>query len=163
MLQHYDFFLSPTGWMPRTGDIGFMSGCASVCPSRMRVVLRVHDSAQNVSHICTYLVPINCTIIVDVQHTFHFDFVTLTSFQIQDKLSFFGIFYIRRMVLCVHDSAQTTSHICIYLVPINCTIIVDVQHIPFILTLDLISDPGQGHTYLVCFCMLYLGCNAISC
>ena len=34
-----------------------------------------------------------------------------------------------------------------YLVPINCTIIVDVQH-TFHFYLDLISDPGQGHKKL---------------
>ena len=58
----------------------------------------------------------------------------------------------------MHDSAQITSHICTYLVPINCTIIVDVLH-AFHFDLDLISDPGQGHKDLVCFCMLYLNCN----
>ena len=59
------------------------------------------------------------------------------------------------------DSAQTTSHICTYLVPINCIIIVDVQH-AFHFDLDLISDPGQGYINLVFIGMLYLGCNAIS-
>ena len=33
----------------------------------------VLDSALTVSHICTYFVPINCTIIAYVQQTFHFD------------------------------------------------------------------------------------------
>ena len=59
--------------MPRTGDIGFMSVHACVHPSRIGVVLCVRDSAQTASHIYTHLMPINCTIIVDVQHTFHFD------------------------------------------------------------------------------------------
>ena len=71
----------------------------------------------------TKLVPINCTIIVDVQHTFHFDL---------DVIS---------------DPAQIASHIFTYLVPINCTIIVDVQH-TFHFDLDFISDPGQGHKKL---------------
>ena len=68
-----------------------------------------------------------------------------------------GILYIRRVVLCVRDSAQTASHICtyMYLVPINCTIITDVQH-TFNFDLDLTTDPGQGHKNLVIFCMLYL-------
>ena len=44
-----------------------------VRPSRIGVVLCARDSAQTASHICTHLMPINCTIIVDVQHTFHFD------------------------------------------------------------------------------------------
>ena len=48
-------------------------------------------------------------------------------------------------VLCVRDSAQTATHICTYLMPINGTIIVDVQH-TFHLDVNLISDPGQGHT-----------------
>ena len=52
-----------------------------------------------------------------------------------------------RVVLCVHDSAQTASHICTYVVPINCIIIVDVQD-TFHFDLDLISDPGQGHKNL---------------
>ena len=46
------------------------------------------------------------------------------------------------------DSAQTASHICTHLVPINCTIIVDVQH-AFHFDLDLILDTGQGHKNLV--------------
>ena len=54
-------------------------------------------------------------------------------------------YFIRQVVLCVSDSAQTASHICTYLVPINCKTIVDVQH-TFHFDLDLISDPGQGHT-----------------
>ena len=75
------------------------------------------------------------------------------SFQIQDKVTknlVFCILYIRWVVLCVCDSAQTASHICIYLGPINCTlsIIVDVQH-TFHFDIDLISDPGQGHKNLV--------------
>ena len=48
----------------------------------------------------------------------------------------------------MRDSAQTASHIFTYLVPINCTIIVDVQH-TFHFDLDFISDPGQGHEKLV--------------
>ena len=56
-----------------------------------------------------------------------------------------------RVVLCVRDSAQTTSHICTYLVPINYTLIVDVQH-TFNFDLDLISDPGQCHKN---FCFLH--------
>ena len=51
--------------------------------------------------------------------------------------------YYKMVVLCVRDSAQTASHICTYLVPINCTIIVDVQD-TFYFDLDLISHPGQG-------------------
>ena len=47
----------------------------------------------------------------------------------------------------MRDSAQTASHICTYLVPIDCTIIVDVQD-TFHFDLDLISDPGQGHKNL---------------
>ena len=47
----------------------------------------------------------------------------------------------------MRDSAQTASHIFTYLVPINCTIIVDVQH-TFHFDLDFISDPGQGHEKL---------------
>ena len=54
----------------------------------------------------------------------------------------------------MRDSAQTASHICTYLVPINCTIIVDVQH-TFHCDLDLISDSGQGHKYLVFLHTLY--------
>ena len=52
------------------------------------------------------------------------------------------------------DSAQTTSHICTFMVPINCTIIVGVQHI-FHFYLDLNSDPGQGHKNLVFLHTLY--------
>ena len=48
------------------------------------------------------------------------------------------------------DSAQTASHICTHLVPINCTIIEDVQH-TFHFDHDLIVDPGQGHKNLVFF------------
>ena len=112
------------------------------------VVLCVRDSAQTTSHIFTYLVPINCTIIVDVQHTFHFylDFISDPG-QSHKKTLFSCILYIRRVVLCVCDSAQTASHICTHLVPINCTIIVDVQH-TFHFDLDLILDPGQGHKNL---------------
>ena len=168
------------------------------------MVLCVRDSGQTASHSCTYLVPINCTIIVDVKHTF---ILTLTLFQIQDNVTknfvfmhtllrrvvlcvrdsaqtashicnklynhcrcetylsfwpwlyfrsrttsrktlFSCILYIRRVVLCVRDSVQTTSHICTYLVPINCTIIVDVQH-TFHFDLDFISDPGQGRKNFV--------------
>ena len=47
----------------------------------------------------------------------------------------------------MHDSAQTALHLCTYLVPINCTIIVEVQD-TFNFDLDLISDPGQGHKKL---------------
>ena len=122
----------------------------SVRPSRIGVVLCVRDSAQTASHICTHLMPINCTIIVDVQHTFHFDIDLISdSGKCHKKLSFFCIIYIRWVVLCVRDSAQTASHIYTYLVPINCTIIVDVQH-TFHFDLDFISDPGQGHKKL-CF------------
>ena len=105
----------------------------------------MRDSAQTASHICTYLVPISCKIIVDVQHTFHFDLDLISdSGKGHKKHSFFCILYIRWVVLCVRDSAQTASHICTYLVPINCTIIVDVQD-TFHFDLDFISDPGQGH------------------
>ena len=132
--------------MPRTGDIGFMSVRppvhlsvrACVRASRIWVVLCVRDSAQVASHICTHLVPINCTIIVDVQHTFHFDLDFISDpGQGHNKTLFSCILYIRRVVLCVCDSAQTASHICTHLVPINCTIIVDVQH-TFHFDLDLI-------------------------
>ena len=112
------------------------------------VVLCVRDSAQTAPHIFTYLVPINCTIIVDVQHTFHFDLDFISDpGQGHKKTYFVCIFYIRWVVLCVRDSAQTASHISTYLVPINCTIIVDVQH-TFQFDLDFISDPGQGHKKL---------------
>ena len=49
--------------------------CMSLRLCRKPVVLLCAQlrSAQTISHICTYLVPINYTIIVDVQHTFHFD------------------------------------------------------------------------------------------
>ena len=60
------------------------------------------------------------------------------------KTLFSCILYLRRVVLCVCDSAQIASHICTYLVPINCTIIVDVQH-TFHFHRDFISDPGQRH------------------
>ena len=52
-----------------------------------------------------------------------------------------------RVVICVCD-----------LVPINCTIIVDVQD-TFHFDLYLISDPGQGHKNLVFSCMLCLNCS----
>ena len=45
----------------------------------------------------------------------------------------------------------------VYVMPINYIIIVDVQH-TFHFDLDLISDPGQGHTKFF-FCMLYLNRN----
>ena len=64
----------------------------------------------------------------------------------------------RWVVFCVRDSAQTASHICTYLVPFNCTIIVDVQH-TFHFDLDLISDPGQGHKNMGFFGMFYLNRN----
>ena len=116
----------------------------SVRPSRIWVVLCVRDSGQTALHICTYWVPINCIIIVDVQHAFHFDRDLISDpGKGHKKLSFFCILYI----LCVRDSAQNASHICKYLVPINCTIIVDVQH-TFHFDLDLIPDPGQGHIKL---------------
>ena len=100
-------------------------------------------------HIFSYLVPINCTIIVDVQHTFHFDLDFISDpGQRHEKTLFSCILYIRRVELCVCDSAQTASHICTHLVPINCTITVDVQH-TFHFDLDLILDPGQGHKNLV--------------
>ena len=109
----------------------------------------MRDSAQTASHIFTYLGPINCTLIVDVQHTFHFDLDFISDpGQGHKKTLFSCILYIRRVVLCVRDSAKTVSHIFTYLVPINCTIIVDVQH-TFHLELDLILDPGQGHKNLV--------------
>ena len=57
--------------------------------------------------------------------------------------------------VCLRDSAQTASHICTYLVPINWTIIVDVSH-TFYFDLDLISDPGQGHKKLKFSCILYV-------
>ena len=84
--------------------------------------------------------------------------LTLTSFQIQEKvtkkLSFFCILYIRWVVLCVRDSAQTASHICTYLVPISCAIIVDVQY-AFHFDLGFITDPGQGHQKFVFLHTLY--------
>ena len=81
------------------------------------------------------------------------------------KTLFSCILYLRWVVLCVRDSAQTASHICTYLVPINCTIIVDVQH-TFHFDLDFISDPGRGHKNLVfsaCFIwIIMIGNCAIS-
>ena len=50
--------------------------------------------------------------------------------------------------LCVRDSAQIASHIFTYLVPINCTIIINIQH-TFHFDLDFILDPGQGHEKLL--------------
>ena len=58
------------------------------------------------------------------------------------------------MALCVRDSAQTASYNCTYLVPINCTIIVDVQH-TFHFDLDFISDPEQCHEKVVFMHTLY--------
>ena len=79
--------------MPRMGDIGFMSVCACVRPSRIRIILYIRDSAQTASHIFTYLVPINCTIIVDVQHTFHFDLDLISDpGQGHEKFSFSAYF-----------------------------------------------------------------------
>ena len=128
----------------------------SVRPSRIGVVLCARDSAQTASHIFTYLVPINCTIIVDVQHTFHFDLDFISDpGQGHNKTLFSCILYIRWVVLCVRDSAQTASHIFTYLVPINCTIIVDVQH-TFHFDLDFISDPAQGHNKTLFSCILYI-------
>ena len=63
------------------------------------------------------------------------------------KTLFSCILYLRWVVLCVRDSAQTASHICTHLMPINCTIIVDVQH-TFHFDHDLISDSGKGHKKL---------------
>ena len=100
---------------------------------------------------------INCKIIVDVQHTFHFDLDFISDpEQGHNKTLSSCILYkkIRRVVLCVRDSAQTTSHICTHFVPINCTIIVDVQHI-FHCDIDFISDPGQGHRNFVFLHTLY--------
>ena len=72
----------------------------------------------------------------------------------QQNLVFLHTWYTMGGTLCVPHTAQTASHICTYLVPINCTIIVDAQH-TFYFDLDLISEPG-GHKNLVFFCMLYL-------
>ena len=67
------------------------------------------DSAQTTLHICTHLVPINCAIIVDVQHTFHFDRdLILDQGQGHKKLSFLHSLY--KLVLCVHDIAQTAGN-----------------------------------------------------
>ena len=49
-------------------------------------------------------------------------------------------------------------HICTFLVPMNCTIIVDMRH-TFHFDLDFISDQGQGHKNLVFFCMHYVNHN----
>ena len=70
-------FLYPAGRMSQMGDIGFMSVrlCVRACISNT-LVLCVRDSDQTAYHICTNLVPINCTIMVDVQHTFHFDLIS---------------------------------------------------------------------------------------
>ena len=88
------------------------------------------------------------TIIVDVQDTFNFDLGLISDpGQGHNQLNFSCILYIRQVVLCVCDSAQTASHICTYLVPIIGTIIVDVQD-TFHFDLDLISNPGQGHNKL---------------
>ena len=81
----------------------------------------------------------------------------MTSFQIQDKVTknlvFLHTLYhdIRWVVLCVRDSAQTASHI---YVPINCTIIVDVQD-AFHFNHNLISNPKKGHKNLVFLHILY--------
>ena len=86
-----------------------MSKHACVHPYRIRVVLCVRDSAQTVSHIFTYLVPINCKIIVDVQD-FHFDldFISDPGQVYYNKLSFSAYFIFRWMVLCVHDPSRFT-------------------------------------------------------
>ena len=85
--------------------------------------------------------------------------LTLTLFQIQDKVTknfvFMHTLYKTGGTLCVR-LCQTALHICTHLVPINCTIIVDVQH-TFHFDHDLILDPGQGHKNF--FCMFYLNHN----
>ena len=101
--------------------------------------------------------PINCTIIVDVQDIFHFDLELISdSGQGHTKISCMHTLYKTggTFMLCVRDSAETASHICTYLVPINCTIIVDVQDI-FHFDLELISDSGRGHKKLSCMHTLY--------
>ena len=71
----------------------------------------------------------------------------------RQKTLFFCILDIRLVVYCVHDSAQTSSHICTYVMPINCIIIVDVQHTCHF-DLDLISDRGQGHKTKISACFI---------
>ena len=72
LLYIYIYIIVPRGAnAPNGGHRIHVRPC--VHPSRIGVVLCVRDSAQTASHICTHLMPINCTIIVDVQHTFHFD------------------------------------------------------------------------------------------
>ena len=164
-------------------------------------------------HVFAHTLSINCTIIVDVPHIFHFDVdlisdpgqghkkvflhtlykmggtlciwlssnrftylhtlganqlynhcrcATYLSFwpwpnfrsRTRSQKRFFCILYIRGVVLVW---ATRALHICTDLVPINCTFIVDVQHI-FYFDFDLFSDPGQGHKNFFC-CMLYLNRN----
>ena len=121
----------------RTGDIVFVS----VCPSRIRVVLCARDSAQTASQICTYVVLINFTIIVDVQHTFHFDLISDPG-QGHKNFVFSACFIYHRLYLCLWRSPNRFTYLHIF-VPINCTIIVDVQHTCHFY-LDHIADPCQG-------------------
>ena len=79
--------------------------------------------------------------------------LTLTSFQIQDKVT--------KNLVFLHTLHKTGDTLCArlspnrftYLVSINGMIIVDVQD-TFHFDLDLISDPGQGHknlSFSACF------------
>jgi hypothetical protein len=52
-----------------------MSVCASIRPSHPRVVRWVCNSAKTAISIATYLAPISCRSIVDVQHSYYFDLV----------------------------------------------------------------------------------------
>ena len=133
--------LSPVGRMPRTGDIG----CASVPNRGGTLCVRLSPNRFTYLHILGANQLYN---LVDVQHTFHFDLDFISdlgkcqkTFCILYIRRVFCILYIRRVVQYVCDSAQTASHVCTYLVPINCTIIVDVQH-AFHFDFDFISDPG---------------------
>ena len=104
--QHYDMpdsFLSPA-------YIGFMS----VHPSQIGVVLCVCDSAQAASHISTHLVPINCTVIVDVQHTFHFDLDLISDSGIprsQKNLVFLHTLYKTGCTLCARLSLNCFTYL----------------------------------------------------
>ena len=88
----------------------------SLCPSvRLGVALCVHDSAQTASHICTHLMLINCTIIVDVQHTFHFDFISDPG-QGHKNFVFLHTLYKTGGTLCARLSMHVCMHVSIHVV-----------------------------------------------
>ena len=135
----------PRGANARMGNIGFMSVCVSICvsvPNRGGTLCaRLSPNRFTYLHILGANQLYNncrCATYLSVWHWLYFRSSTRSQ-----KTLLSCMLYIRRVVL-VSDSAQTSSHICTYLVPINCTIIIEVQD-TFHCDLDLISDPAQGH------------------